>query len=418
MTVHPTLAGLFADWNEQGVEWCLLRGAAALDAPRGDLDLLVAPADLTCARASAERRGFVPVPGRRHGTHLLQYDRAAACWLWLHIVTDLAFGPYRGLETGAGAECLARRRRDGVVARLAAEDEFWVLLLHTLLDRRAIASRHRDRLGVLARELPLRLGGGRLAAALQSVAPPEWVAERVVAAVRASSWHALEALTPGLAAAAARRARVSVLTRVARRIGRATAALRDLRRRRGVSVALLGPDGAGKSTLAAGLVASSVFPVRQVYMGLTGGMLRRVDKLRIPGIVRIGRLFVLWGRYLRAQYFQGRGAMVIFDRYIYDAEVPTPHPLSRSGRLARWIDGRSCPPPDLVIVLDAPGAVMYRRKGEYTSEMLEEWRQHFLAVRRRAPRVEVVDATRPPEVVRAEVLEHIWRRYAARWTGA
>jgi thymidylate kinase len=185
--------------------------------------------------------------------------------------------------------------------------------------------------------------------------------------------------------------------------------------RAGRTIALLGPDGAGKSTLAEGLLATSVFPVRQVYMGLTGGWLRRVDKLRVPGVVRVGRLLVIWGRYLRGLYHACRGRLVVFDRYIYDAEVPTPYPLTRWGRMARWMVGRACPGPDLVLILDAPGAVMHERKGEYTAEMLEEWRQRFLGVQQRVRRAAVLDTTQAPEAVRAEAMRQIWRCYAERW---
>ena len=63
-------------------------------------------------------------------------------------------------------------------------------------------------------------------------------------------------------------------------------------RRRGISVALLGPDGAGKTTLAGEIDNSFIFPVRRVYMGLTGGLLRHVNRLRVPGLVllRTGRM--------------------------------------------------------------------------------------------------------------------------------
>jgi thymidylate kinase len=182
-----------------------------------------------------------------------------------------------------------------------------------------------------------------------------------------------------------------------------------------MGVALLGPDGAGKSTLATGIQDTFPFPVCQVYMGLTGGMLRYIDRLRLPGVVRLGRLLVIWSRYARAQYHIARGRLVVFDRYIYDAEVPTPHSLTRAGRLGRWIDGRACPSPDLVVVLDAPGVVMHRRKGEYDPQTLEHWRRSFLALQRRVPGLVVVDATRGIEEVRAEVTERVWQHYSGRW---
>jgi hypothetical protein len=95
--------------------------------------------------------------------------------------------------------------------------------------------------------------------------------------------------------------------------------------------------------------------------------------------------------------------------------VPTPFPLGPSARVARWIDGHACPGPDVVVILDAPGAVMHERKGEYDPAMLEEWRERFRGVRRRAPDAEIVDASRAPEVVLRDVSARVWRRYLARW---
>jgi len=181
---------------------------------------------------------------------------------------------------------------------------------------------------------------------------------------------------------------------------------------------VLGPDGAGKSTLCAALASSFVLPVRSMYMGLTGGALRYADRVRIPGVRLLLRLCVHWARYLTARFHQARGRLVVIDRYVYDAVAPHPQPLGLLRRASRWVDGRSCPPPDMTVVLDVPGAQMYARKGAYTPEMLEEWRQHFLTLGRRVPGLEVVDATRPAAVVQADVTERIWLRYAARWRGA
>jgi thymidylate kinase len=74
----------------------------------------------------------------------------------------------------------------------------------------------------------------------------------------------------------------------------------------------------------------------------------------------------------------------------------------------------ACPAPDLVLLLDAPGDVMFARKGEFSPEHLEAERQQFLQMRQRVPQLQVVDVTRAPEAVRADVVERIWRGYAAR----
>lgn len=135
---------------------------------------------------------------------------------------------------------------------------------------------------------------------------------------------------------------------------------------------------------------SFILPVRPMYMGLTGGLLRYVALIHVPGVVSMARLLVFWGRYLLARYHQGRGRLVIFDRYIYDAMVPHPERLNWLRRVSRWVDGHACPGPDMVLVLDAPGNVMYERTEEYSPDILEQLRRCFLALQHRFPQVETL----------------------------
>jgi hypothetical protein len=57
---------------------------------------------------------------------------------------------------------------------------------------------------------------------------------------------------------------------------------------------------------------------------------------------------------------------------------------------------------------------MYARKGEYSSETLEEWRHYFLALQKQFPQVEIVDTTQDRDTVRIEVIDRIWQRYLSR----
>jgi thymidylate kinase len=412
MTLHPLLDRLFTSWAEAEVVWALLRMPEDPARPEGDLDILLEQRTAQAAERIARRLGFVPVPGRPHDLHLLQFHRETGRWLWLHCVTELAFGPYRAVRPGLENRWLADRRAAGAVRVLAPGDEFWITLLHALLDHGRLDPRAQRR---LARTAGTADPESPLAAGLKDLLPGGSSPATLLASAHAGDWKVLHALAPELREAAARRGRPALPSRVLGGIARELAALRHIHRARGVSVALLGPDGAGKSTLAQGLQESFVLPVRQVYMGLTGGWLRHVDKLRVPGVVRVGRLLVIWGRYLQAQYHTHRGRLVVFDRYIFDAEVPPPYPLSRWGRWARWMDGRACPAPDLVLILDAPGSLMHERKGEYTPETLEDWRQRFLGLQHRLRNVEVLDTSQPPDAVRTEAIDRIWRRYAERW---
>jgi len=412
VTLAERLGAVFEQLSRTEARWCMLRLPHGTGKSGGDIDLLVDRGDLPAVCDVLVSNGFLAVPGWNPGLHFVAYDGPADGWLWIHIMAELAFGPYALLTADHEAGCLDRRVRQAQVPTLAADDAFWELLLHCLLDKGHVASRHAFRLQELVQEAR---ADGPLAQLIANIAPPDCDPDYILNCVTAGDWAALEALGRPLANAWKSRLHVGRATLLARRCMLIVAGLRHLRRRRGLSVAVLGPDGAGKSTLIGGLEAAFILPAQSIYMGLTGGMLPHVDRLRLPMLVLPGRALVFWVRYLRALYHQARGRLVLFDRYTYDAHVPTPRPLSRLRRFYRWLDGHLCPAPDLVLLLDAPGAVMFARKGEYTDEMLEDWRQHFLALRGKVRQLEVVDATRSQEAVLTDALGRVWARYAARW---
>jgi thymidylate kinase len=181
---------------------------------------------------------------------------------------------------------------------------------------------------------------------------------------------------------------------------------------RGVSVALLAPDGAGKSTLAEGLAEDPSLPVWTVYMGLYPRTARR---FAVPGVGFCIRVASQWRHYLLARWRRARGAIVVFDRYPYDARLQPRRSGGRLDRLRRWLLGHVLPPPDLVIVLDAPAEVLRDRKDEQDVEELRRQRAEYLRLAGRLPcRTFVVDAARGECEVRREVTELIRREGASR----
>jgi thymidylate kinase len=422
LTWHPLLEAAFAALQRAGVRYSLLRRPANPVRPDGDLDLLVESSDGERMRSALRGLGLVRLPpGRAGGEQMfLAYHAATDCWIRLHVVSELSFGPRRRFRTATGSTCLARRRRIGNLAELAVEDEFWTTLLHALLEKEGIAARHRDRL----RDYALRTEpGGPLREIIESVCPAGWGTARIVDCVRQGCWGELEALAPDLATTWRRRTPLSSRLADLLEAGlRLPVRLLNQWRRRGVSVALLGPDGAGKSTLAAGLSRSFFGPTRTIYMGfgVSGGAARPslLARLGVPGLGAPGRLLVLWGRFLLAWYHQARGRLVIFDRYTYDGLAPPPGRRGRLRRLSSWVKSQACPPPGLVLLLDVPGRVMYERKGDLDPDTLEYQRQRFLALRRHMPRLQVLDATHAEEALRIEATKYLWRLYVLRWDEA
>lgn len=420
--LDPILAPVFRDFEQSGVRWCLL--GFPEKGPEGADEEVVALVDrsaLTTARRVLKANGFAPIPtwGRGPLARFVGYNPQSDRWVILDIATRLTYGPYAELETGAEGGCLERRRWEGGVYVLAADDAFWTLLLHVLLDdptllgaRPPAFAKTLERLAVEARtEGPL----GRVVA---SFLPERWSTDVLVDCVWDGDWDALERLAPVLAADWARRQEGAARRRdLANRTLRRFSARRLLPAPRGLSVALLAPEPAAKAALAEELGRTFYLPV--TFMRMSAAPRSRGGKLTRAGL--IVTLVTFWLRYLTGRQRRAKGRLVIFDRYTYDYRLPPARPARALGKLRRVLLGRACPAPDVVVVLDDPTPPKVRKLRPDVP--YESVRQRYLDLAQRLPDAIVVEApashessdeaSMDTEHLRREITAQLWRAYAA-----
>jgi len=213
-------------------------------------------------------------------------------------------------------------------------------------------------------------------------------------------------------------------------------------RRRGVTVALVGPDGAGKTTIARRLESDLDLPVAYVYMGVSAessNHLLPTTRLiraarRRAGVVERGpgapkaphdnrqslrhslraalrlanRIAEESYRQMIVSWHRAAGRVVLLDRhffadyYVHDIESSEQLPLSR--RLHGLFISKVLPRPELIVYLDVPADELFRRKGEGTIELLEAMRVGYRRLEAVAPRFVSVDANRPLDDVVHDVI--------------
>jgi len=423
-------AQLLSDFDDAQLAYCLLRDVTGLaagnpaglahpasaNAPRrAEVDLLVAPRDLPRLQALLAARGFVRLRRWGYAPHhfFVAYDEQSDQWLKLDVVTRFALGrPVHAYATSLGDECLATRVRLDRGWIPAPELELVTTLLHCIVDKEELSPQRRRRV----QDLALQVADSERIAQLTSEYWPaeiDWTALR--GRIERGAWSEILDDRQAILRKLRGRSPLGTAGRHLRdRCLRKASRLAGLFRPDAPTVALLAPDGAGKSTVAQGIAESFFFPAHLVYMGLHQNEGARAPRVEIPGVGLARRIARQWGRYLVGRAHQSRGELVLFDRYHYDALLPQSRPQGTLGRLRRWLLGHCCPHADLILMLDAPGAVLFERKREHTAEALEDQRLAYRALQSRLPHMMIVNAARDADAVRREALSCIWRGCARR----
>jgi len=223
------------------------------------------------------------------------------------------------------------------------------------------------------------------------------------------------------------------------------------------SIAIIGQDGAGKTTISHMVLEKLPYKMKYIYMGRnvesgnyslpTSKLIHRykiykykkkhklsdnslakklstheIDKDRkVDTRGKLGATFRLvnrlaeeFYRYIISLSYQIRGYLVLYDRhFIFDFmpdKLDTNKQKSRmSTRIHNWFLNNLYEKPGLVIFLNAPAEVLYERKGEATIEYIRAKNDTFLDFGKKLKNFFVVDASQPVDKVFDDVTDQINR---------
>jgi thymidylate kinase len=406
---------LFRAFDEHGIRYCVLHSYERLPELASDLDVAVHPDDypkLGSVIRVLAGDGFPAI-------HCINYALGAnyLVFAWfdgaaMHLVSvdTVCEHRRRGLLLASGAELTAGRRKwDGMWVS-SAQVEF-AYRLSKLVLKRTLDGRREERLRALVNEL----GDAEAVRVAATVFGESW-ARTVVDACRRAN---LSATAPQL------EERLLRTAPRARLCERAAEALRLWRRwwhPTGLWVALLGPDGVGKSTLIdsiqaqpAGFRRFGVFHWRPMAIGghqqsgPTDQPHRQTPRPAVPSMLRTLMHFAdYWvGYWTKVRPLVGRTGLVVFDRYFDDVLVdPVRYRYGGPRWWLRLLRGLT-PRPDLMFILDAPEEVVLARKQECAPERMRVLRSRYLALADGAGRTRVIAASEPPEAVVRQTMQSI-----------
>lgn len=484
-TVLALVARLALELEKAGIRYCHWKSNEALDrslAGINDLDLLIARADLDRFRATLGGLGFKDVRGHRAKEvpgvfQMYGLDVPSGRLVNVHAHAYLVLGDDTTKNWRLPIEdaYLDSSSNDTVLPLPSPDFEYVVFVTRMILKHATwdgIAMLQGDLAASEKRELAwleARIDGARVRGIIEQHLPAlTGIWDDLVRAVRpgasvARKVRAAAALTEALSAHARRSPARDTPRRIVRRVWWATRRFVLKRRFRkqfaggGALIAIVGGDGAGKSSAVEGLSEwlGGTFETRRVHLGKPPPSL---TTLALKGPMAIGRkaglfdstrvqpyelddaggypgnLWLLWGlltardrhrEYRRARRLAMRGAIVICDRF------PMRQIRLMDGARSRALDeqaaakmdglGRALArmetryydrilPPDLLVVLRVDPDVAVARKPEEVPRFVRARSEEIYALDWGSTPAVVIDGTRDRLTVLTEIKSLVWAR--------
>lgn len=437
------LTKIFAEMNNSRINYVVLRNYEEMPEvlSDGDVDILVSREDSSHLEDLLQNFGFLIVSDLFPHRFALFFDEAESEFIKFDIVDRLAFGKKMIMPLPSSFEQQILKNsityKDFFVP--APDDEFFLLFLHCVGDRKHFKPAYQDRLKKLVADgseqtnlvqsLDLLFGGS--------------AGEMILSLVRQENFIELCSLHTKLRAFLLRNLTFTHVLQTVKIFGQRIS--RRIFGRKGLRIALMGPDGSGKSTLANIIQAKDFLNTSFVYMGRdqfvipTRRIIKKIRRLLgkdkskgddhsapsqietlIPvqggyrDILDVFRFFHdlvdFYCRYFFYNFLKYRnGLLVINDRYLYDM-LSGGEKIQKMGFI-KWMILNFFPRPDYVFLLDAPASKMYARKGEHSVEVLDAMKVNFANLQEQLHNCYYISTDRSPQESAAEILAHIWRDY-------
>jgi thymidylate kinase len=430
------LVTLFDSLDRNHVRYCVLHSWEELPQNlSSDLDIAVHPQDdqnLALVFGLLQKKGYCLV-------QVINYFVDAYCFrfLWFEgpainsLAVDVIFKHQRGALIAPSVKLLVSgRRRHGMFWVPTPEAEFTYLLARKTWKGTAPVTQQR-RLKLLVEQL------GRPTA--EKLAGELFLGTLKIRVVEACASGRLNPLLPQIKAQAWGTSLVrNPLRLIVDLLSDGMRLVRRWSQPTGLLVAVMGPDGAGKSTLIEHLVQAvgPAFDRHRVFHWRPMLLWRRKttrDPTRPHSLPphgswwSVARLFAhlldYWlGYWLVIRPLLARCALVIFDRYFDDITIdPKRYRYGGPPWLPRIL-GLLTPKPDLVLVLDAPDEIVLARKQEIAPEEVQHQRRLYSEYQNRISNGWIIDATASPQQLTVEAARLIlgflaqrFERRHARW---